>query len=329
MINKIERFFKSKKTSPRSEGQLVVMVVSTSTSVSRTASGDCGVDVDVDVTAVGGRAGGDAGSGVNADVTTVGGRAGGGVDVDVTAVGGRADGSAGCGVDVDFTAVGSRAGGDVDAEVDLLVASTSMSPKSVVELVVASTSTSPQSEVELVVMLVVASTPTSPQPEVELVVASTPTTSPQLEGELMVVLVRPSAVMSMLLSAALLLSLKLFQAVLHGSTDYSRRESVAGVDVFRVFCCWQRRGREGGLVPGCGRVCRCQGHRLGKSANHSLEALELVLHPTSAFLALDENVAVCPVQVHDELFQVATVQPGRCLAQQRRDGRHTRPPTVL
>ena len=67
----------------------------------------------------------------------------------------------------------------------------------------------------------------------------------------MVVLVRPSAVMSMLLSAALLLSLKLFQAVLHGSTDYSRRESVAGVDAFRVFCCWQRRGREGGLVPGC------------------------------------------------------------------------------
>ena len=85
-----------------------------------------------------------------------------------------------------------------------------MSPKSVVELVMASTSTSPQSEVNLVVMLVMASTPTSPQPEVELVVVSTPTTSPQLEGELMVVLVRPSAVMSMLLSAALLLSLKLF-----------------------------------------------------------------------------------------------------------------------
>ena len=87
-----------------------------------------------------------------------------------------------------------------------MVASTSMSPQSVIELVVASTSTSPQSEVELVV----ASTRTSSQPEVELVVASTPTTSAQLEGELMVVLVRPSAVMSMLLSAALLLSLKLF-----------------------------------------------------------------------------------------------------------------------
>ena len=68
-----------------------------------------------------------------------------------------------------------------------------------------------------------------------------------------------------------------------------------------------RRGREGGLVPGCGRVCGCQGHRLGKSANHSLEALELILHPTAAFSALDENVAVCPVQVHDELWCSLTV----------------------
>ena len=48
--------------------------------------------------------------------------------------------------------------------------------------------------------------------------------------------------------------------------------------------------------------------------NHSLEALELILHPTAAFLALDENVAICPVQVHDELFQVAVVQPDRRLA---------------
>ena len=100
----------------------------------------------------------------------------------------------------------------------------------------------------------------------------------------------------------------------HGSTGYSSRGSVAGVDAFRVFNCWQRRGREGGLVPGCGRVCRCQGHRLGKSANHSLESLELVLHPIATFSALDKDVAVCPVEVHDELFQVAMVQSDRCLA---------------
>ena len=69
----------------------------------------------------------------------------------------------------------------------------------------------------------------------------------------------------------------------------------------------ERRRREGGLVPGCGRVCGCHGHRLGKSANHSLEALELVLHPTAVFSALDENVAVCPVQVHGELWCSLTV----------------------
>ena len=47
----------------------------------------------------------------------------------------------------------------------------------------------------------------------------------------------------------------------HGYTGYSKRGSVAGVNAFRVFNCWQRRWREGGvLVPGCGHVCRCQGH---------------------------------------------------------------------
>ena len=35
------------------------------------------------------------------------------------------------------------------------------------------------------------------------------------------------------------------------------------------------------------------------SANHSLETLELLWHPTAVFSSLDENVAVCPVQVHD------------------------------
>ena len=65
--------------------------------------------------------------------------------------------------------------------------------------VAASTSTSPQSEVELVVVLVVASTPTSPQSVGELVVVLV----------VALVLVRLSAVMSMLLSEALLLSLKL------------------------------------------------------------------------------------------------------------------------
>ena len=82
----------------------------------------------------------------------------------------------------------------------------------------------------------------------------------------------------------------------HGSSGCSIRGSVAGAE-----------GEGGSLVPGCGRVCGCQGHRLGKSANNSLEALELVLHPTAAFSALDENVAVCPVQVHDELWCILTV----------------------
>ena len=42
----------------------------------------------------------------------------------------------------------------------------------------------------------------------------------------------------------------------HGSTGYSRWGNVAGVDAFRVFNCWQRRGREGSfLVLGCGRFC--------------------------------------------------------------------------
>ena len=44
----------------------------------------------------------------------------------------------------------------------------------------------------------------------------------------------------------------------HGSTGYSKRGSVAGVDAFRVFYCRQRRRREGGLVPGCSRFCRCE-----------------------------------------------------------------------
>ena len=34
----------------------------------------------------------------------------------------------------------------------------------------------------------------------------------------------------------------------HGSTGYSRRGSVDGVDAFRVFYCWQRRRRDGGLI---------------------------------------------------------------------------------
>ena len=44
----------------------------------------------------------------------------------------------------------------------------------------------------------------------------------------------------------------------HGLTGYSRRGSVAGVDAFLVFCCRQRRRREGNLVPGCNRFCRCE-----------------------------------------------------------------------
>ena len=36
----------------------------------------------------------------------------------------------------------------------------------------------------------------------------------------------------------------------HGSTGYSRQGSVAGFDALPVINCWQRWGREGGLVPG-------------------------------------------------------------------------------
>ena len=118
----------------------------------------------------------------------------------------------------------------------------------------ASTSTSPQSKRELVVVLVVASPPTSPQSEEVLVrLSSVILTSQQSEGELVVyVLVQPSAVMSVLSGCALL-------EQRHGFTGYSRRENVAGVDAFRVLYCWQlRRSRDGGLVPGCSSVSRCE-----------------------------------------------------------------------
>ena len=40
-----------------------------------------------------------------------------------------------------------------------------------------------------------------------------------------------------------------------------------------------------------------------------MESLELVLHPTAEFCALDEDVAASLVHVHNELFQVAMMQP--------------------
>jgi len=51
-------------------------------------------------------------------------------------------------------------------------------------------------------------------------------------------------------------------------------------------------------------------------ANHSLETLELILHPTAVFSSLDENVArfVQYRCMTDELFQVTVVQPDHRLA---------------
>ena len=82
-------------------------------------------DVDLDVTAVGGRAGGGAGvavsSGVDGAATDVGARAGGGVDVNVSAVGGRAGSSAGDGVNFEVSAVIGRTGGSAGDGVNVEV----------------------------------------------------------------------------------------------------------------------------------------------------------------------------------------------------------------
>ena len=185
-----------------SEGELVV-VVSTST-FGGSAGGGVGVavrsGVDVDATAVGGRSDGDSGvtviRGVDGFITG-GGRAGGG-GVDVSTVGGRAVGGVGVavssGVDVAATAVG---GSGVDVESwrwCWYVADTSF---------------------------------------VDVVTSTA-------------IVVEVGAVGGVPMQQR------------HGLTGYSRRGGVAGVDAFRVFYCWQRRRREGGLVPGCSRFCRCE-----------------------------------------------------------------------
>ena len=93
---------------------------------------------------------------------------------------------------------------------------------------VASTSTSPQWERELVVVLVVASTPTSTSQQSEGVLARLSAvilTSQQSEGEPVVVLVRQSAVMSVLSGCTLL-------EQRHGFNGYSRLEGK---------CRWGRR----------------------------------------------------------------------------------------
>ena len=91
---------------------------------------------------------------------------------------------------------------------------------------VASTSTSRQWERELVVVLVVASTSTSQQSEGVLArLSAVILTSQQSEGEPVVVLVRPSAVMSVLSGCTLL-------EQRHGFNGYSRLEGK---------CRWGRR----------------------------------------------------------------------------------------
>ena len=104
---------------------------------------------------------------VAAPANDTGGGACGSVDADVIAVGGRAD--AGGDADADLTAVGGRAGGGGDADITEVGGRAGGGAVSGVDADVTA------SEVELMVVLVL--------------------TSQQSKRELMVVLVRPSAVM--------------------------------------------------------------------------------------------------------------------------------------
>ena len=175
-----------------------------------------------DVTADGGRPGG--GGGVDVDVTAVGCTAGcgggGGVDADVTAVGGTAggDGSGGTagggtggGVDADVTAVGGRAvggaGGGDDADVTAVGGRAGGGVYA--------------DDVSAVRGRADGGPGAVARSDVDVVVSGT-------------------AIVVEVVGCA-----PIYQC--HGSTGYSRRGSVARVDAFRAFCCWQRRRRDGGL----------------------------------------------------------------------------------
>ena len=190
-------------------------------------------------------------------VIAVGGIACAEVDFDVTTVRGTAGGVAGVVVSSGVVCAATDVGGR--AVVVVLTPTSALSEEAQVVAVlvwpsaVVLTSLQPPSVRELVVVLVVAST--SPQSEGELVVvsrhsegmlvwlSSVMSTSSQSEGVVVVdVVVNGTAiVVEVVVVGCAPMELR------HGSTGYSRRGRVPGVDAFRVFCCRQRR-REGGRL---------------------------------------------------------------------------------
>ena len=209
------------------------------------ASGSAGGGVDADVTAVGGTAGG-GGGGVDVDVTAVGciasGGGGGGVDVDATAVRGRPGGGAGGGVDADVTAVGGRAGGGAGGGVDVDVT------------VVGGRAGGAGGGVDVTAVGGRAGGGAGGGVDAEVTAVGGRAGGSASGG------VGPGAAVSsdvdvVVRSTALVVEVVVGCAPIyqrHGSTDCSRRGSVAVVDAFRVFYYWQRRkegGRLGSRLP--------------------------------------------------------------------------------
>ena len=230
-------------------------------------------DVDLDVTAVGGRAGGGADvavrSGLNGAATDVGARAGGGVDVNVSTVGGRAGG----GVDINARTVGGRAGGGVDVNVSTVGGRAG----GVVDVNVSTVGGRAGGGVDVNVSTVRGRTGDSADDGVDVEVSAV---GGRADGDVTAVggsagvavisdvdvtavggragggvgAAVSSDVSFVVSCTAIVVEVDVVCCApmeqRHGSTDYSRRGSVAGVDAFRVINCWQRRGREGGLVLG-------------------------------------------------------------------------------
>ena len=148
------------------------------------------------------------GSGADVAADAAGGSAGGGVDADDIAVGGTAAGGAGSGsVDADPTAVGGRDGGDACGGVD---AATAVGGRAGGGACVGVTAVGGRAD---------GGPGAAVSSDVDAVVGTA------IAVEVEVVGCTP-------------------MEQCHGSIGYSRRVSVAGVDVFRVFYCRQRR-REG------------------------------------------------------------------------------------
>ena len=180
--------------------------------------------VDVNVSAVIGRAGGSAGDGVDVEVSAVGGRADGGV----TAVGG----SAGVTVinDVDVTAVGGRAGGGVTA----VGGSAGVAVISVVDV------TAVGGRAGGGVTAVGGSAGMAVISDVDVTAVGGRAgggVGAAVSSDFNVVVSCTAIVVEVDVVGCAPMEQR------HGSTGYSRRGSVAGVDPFRVVNSWQRRGR--------------------------------------------------------------------------------------